>query len=121
MAGQNTRHRSPQPGGVHKHPHPLENSSAALVRPNSLMDDERITKRLFYGELAGGRCFVGGQRKRHKDTLKASLNDFGIDPALWESLIEERYAWRSVIIDGATAHEQNRTMLKEKKRELCKF
>ena len=74
------------------------------------MDDERITKRLFYGELAGGRCFVGGQRKRHKDTLKASLNDFGIDPALWESLLEERDAWRSLTIKGATAHQQNRTI-----------
>ena len=84
------------------------------------MDDKRLPKRLFYGELAEGKRSVGGQRKRYKDTLKASLKDFSIDPTCWESLTEDRGACRSLVRDGATAHEENRTMLAEKKRELRK-
>ena len=37
------------------------------------MSDERIPKQLLYGELSQGKRAHGGQKKRFKDTLKASL------------------------------------------------
>nr|VZI17670.1 unnamed protein product [Spirometra erinaceieuropaei] len=43
--------------------------SGHLVR----MDDERLPKRLFYGDVATGSRRQGGQIHRYKDTLKSSL------------------------------------------------
>ena len=40
------------------------------------MPDERLP--IFYGELQVGKRSHGGQKKRYKDTLKASLKDFNI-------------------------------------------
>ena len=84
------------------------------------MEDKRLPKRLFYGELAEGKRSVGGQRKRYKDTLKVSLKDFGINPDCWESLAAERSAWRCQIRKGAATYEQQRIHLAEKKREQRK-
>ncbi|VDL89785.1 unnamed protein product [Schistocephalus solidus] len=43
--------------------------SGHLVR----MDDERLPKRLFYGDVTTGSRREGGQLKHYKDTLKPSL------------------------------------------------
>ena len=37
------------------------------------MPDERLPKKVLYGELQEGKRSQGGQKKRYKDTLKASL------------------------------------------------
>ena len=37
------------------------------------VDNERLPKKVFYGELQEGKRSQGGQKKRYKDTLKASL------------------------------------------------
>ena len=37
-----------------------------------------LPKSFFYGELKEGKRFQDGQKKRYKDTLKASLKDFNI-------------------------------------------
>ena len=42
------------------------------------MPDERLPKKVFYGELQEGKRSQGGQKKRYKDTFKASLKDFDI-------------------------------------------
>ena len=42
------------------------------------MPDERLPKRVLYGELQEGKRLQGCQKKRYKDTLKASLKDFNI-------------------------------------------
>ena len=42
------------------------------------MADERLPKRVFYGELQVGKRFQGGQKKRYKDTLKVPLKDFNM-------------------------------------------
>ena len=59
------------------------------------MDDNRLPKRIFYGELVTGKRTTGGQYKRYKDTLKASLKNFNINPDTWENLAATRTAWRS--------------------------
>ena len=48
------------------------------------MGDERIPKKLLYGQLKEGKRSVGRQKKRYKDTLKESLKDFKIEPSSWE-------------------------------------
>ena len=40
------------------------------------MPDECLPKKILYGELQVGKRSHGGQKKRYKDTLKASLKDF---------------------------------------------
>ena len=37
------------------------------------MPDERLPKKVFYGELQEGKRSQGGQKKRYKDTLNVSL------------------------------------------------
>ncbi|BHF76026.1 hypothetical protein SprV_0501912400 [Sparganum proliferum] len=54
--------------------------SGHLVR----MDDERLPKRLFYGDVATGSRRQGGQIRRYKDTLKSSLKRLQINPTNWE-------------------------------------
>nr|VZH94011.1 unnamed protein product [Spirometra erinaceieuropaei] len=50
--------------------------SGHLVR----MDDKRLSKRLFYGDVATGSRRQGGQIRRYKDTLKSSLKLLQINP-----------------------------------------
>nr|VZI06603.1 unnamed protein product [Spirometra erinaceieuropaei] len=53
--------------------------SSHLVR----MDDERLPKRLFYGDVATGCRRQGGQIRRYKDTLKSSLKRLQMNPTNW--------------------------------------
>ena len=69
------------------------------------MDDNRLPKRIFWGELATGKRTTGSQYKRYKDTLKASLKNFNIDPDTWENLAAIRTTWRSEIRRRATQYE----------------
>ena len=47
------------------------------------------SKKVFYGELQEGKRSQGGQKKRYKDTLKASLKDFDIPTGSWEQTVQE--------------------------------
>nr|VZI34523.1 unnamed protein product [Spirometra erinaceieuropaei] len=60
--------------------------SGHLVR----MDDERLHKRLFYGDVATGYRRQGGQIRRYKDTLKSFLKRLQINPTDWEELARDR-------------------------------
>ena len=40
------------------------------------MPDERLPKKVFYGELQEGKRPQSGQKNRYKDTLKAYLKDW---------------------------------------------
>nr|VZI44044.1 unnamed protein product [Spirometra erinaceieuropaei] len=61
-------------------------SSSALVR----MDEERLPKRLFYGDVATGSRRQGGQILRYKDTLKSSLKRLQINPTNLEDVALHR-------------------------------
>ena len=54
------------------------------------MPDERLPKKILYGELQVGKRSHGGQKKRYKDTLKASLKDFNIPNESWEKIAQDR-------------------------------
>ena len=84
------------------------------------MDDNRIPKKLLYGELTEGKRSHGGQKKRFKDTLKATLKDCQIDPDHWEELALDRSAWRQKTKAGVKQFEANRIAEQKRKREVRK-
>ncbi|BHF74784.1 hypothetical protein SprV_0501787200 [Sparganum proliferum] len=58
------------------------------------MDDERLSKRLFSGDVATGFRRQGGQVGRYKDTLKSSLKRRQINQVNWEDLARDGPTWR---------------------------
>ena len=60
------------------------------------------------------------RRSGFKDTVKASLKDFGIDHNLWEKTAQNRAAWRGVINKGAAAYDSRRLETAKSKRATRK-
>ena len=81
------------------------------------MPDERLPKKVLYGELQEGKRSQGGQKKRYKDTLKASLKDFNIPTESWEQAAQDRAKWRCLIYKGASQFEAKRICEAERKRK----
>ena len=48
------------------------------------MPDEQLPKKVLNGELQKGKRPQGGQKKRYKDNLKASLKDLNTPTESWE-------------------------------------
>nr|VZI06720.1 unnamed protein product [Spirometra erinaceieuropaei] len=84
------------------------------------MDDERLPKRLFYGDVATGSRRQGGRIRRYKNTLKSSLKLLQINPTNWEELACDRPAWRRTVKTGAAIREANRIAAAKAKREARK-
>ncbi|VDL90224.1 unnamed protein product [Schistocephalus solidus] len=84
------------------------------------MDDERLLKRLFYGDFATGTRRQGGQKRRYKDTLKIYLKELQINPSTWEFLAQDRPAWRRSMKNGAAIYEANRIMAAKGRRAARK-
>ena len=76
------------------------------------MPDERLPKKILYGELRWKRSH-GGQPK---DTLKASLKDFNLPTESWEQIAQDRTKWRGLIRRGAGEYEAKRISEAEQKR-----
>ena len=81
------------------------------------MPDERLPKKVLYGELQEVKRSQGGQKKRYKDTLKASLKDFNIPIESWEQAAHDRTKWRCLINKGASQFEEKRICEAERKRK----
>ena len=64
------------------------------------MPDDRLPKKLIFGELKVGKWSQGGQRKRYKKTLKVSLKSCGIIHNTWEDAAQNRSRWRSSVRSG---------------------
>ena len=84
------------------------------------MLDERLPKKVLYGELQEGKRSQGGQKKCYKDTLKASLKDFNIPTESWEQAAQDRTKWRCLINKGASQFEAKRICEAERKRKGMK-
>ena len=48
----------------------------------------------------------GGQNKRYKDTLNASLKDVDVPMGSWEQTAQERAKWRGLINKGAAVYDK---------------
>ncbi|BHF84024.1 hypothetical protein SprV_0902717400 [Sparganum proliferum] len=90
--------------------------SGHLVR----MDDERLPKRLFFGDVATGSRRQGGQIRRLKDTLKSSLKRLQINSTTREDVARDRTTWRRPVKTGAVIYEANRIAAAKVKREARK-
>lgn len=77
--------------------------SGHLVR----MADDRIPKAVFYGELDAGKRTRGGQRKRYKDVLKATLKSCGVPHNTWESTAMDRALWHRTCHVGLHEFEKS--------------
>ena len=71
----------------------------------------RLSKKILYGVLQVGKCSNGGQKKRYKDTLKASLKDFNIPTESWEQIAQDHTSG-----EGAGEYETKRISEAEQKR-----
>nr|VZI38068.1 unnamed protein product [Spirometra erinaceieuropaei] len=71
------------------------------------MDEERLPKRLFFGDAATGSRRQGGRIRRYKYTLKSSLKHLQINPSNWEELALDRPTWKRIVEINAAIYEAN--------------
>ncbi|BHF58877.1 hypothetical protein SprV_0100183200 [Sparganum proliferum] len=84
------------------------------------MDNERLPKRLFYGDVAMGSRRQGGQILRQMGTLETSLKRLHINPANWEDPTRDRSTWRRTAKTGITIYVANRIAAAKAKGEVRK-
>ena len=72
------------------------------------MEENRIPKALFYGELVGGQRSRGGQHKRYKDVLKYNLKACDIPIETWERQAHNRPESRNACCVGIERFERCR-------------
>nr|VZI16649.1 unnamed protein product [Spirometra erinaceieuropaei] len=84
------------------------------------MDDERLPKQLFYGDVATGSRRQGGHIRRYKYTLKSSLSVLQINPTNWEELALDRPTWKRTVKTGAVIYVANRIAAARANREARK-
>ena len=78
------------------------------------MPDGRLPKKILNGKLHVGKRSHGGQKKRYKDTLNASLKDLPRES--WEQIAQDRTKLRVLIRRGAGEYEAKRISEAEQKR-----
>ena len=106
----------PEKGSDAEYPTLLKLAQLSWIGHAIRMPDERLPKKILYGELQVGKRSHGGQKKRYKDTLKASLKDFNIPTESWEQITQSRTKWRGLIKRGAGEYEAKGISEAEQKR-----
>ena len=84
------------------------------------MDQGRIPKDLFYGELAIGSRKTGRPRLRYKDVCKRDMKSASIETADWERLAHDRSIWRSIVREGTRNADMRRKEQQAKKGTVTK-
>ena len=84
------------------------------------MDNSRLPKRLFYGELMSGRRCRGRPKKRYKDNLKEALKLCQIPHTTWEVTAGDRSLWRARTKAEVAKYEKRRISEKEERRQARK-
>lgn len=90
--------------------------SGHLVR----MEDTRIPKQLFYGELVLGKRKPSKPKQRYKDALKSNLKKCKIPVENWELLAADRGKWRKLVYKGVNSFENGRIQHESYKRSIRK-
>ena len=80
------------------------------------MEENRVPKALFYGELVGGQRSRGGQHKRYKDVLKYNLKACDIPTETWERQVLSRPEWHIACRVGVESFERRRIELLQETR-----
>ena len=76
--------------GIEAH---LKKAQLRWCRHVACMKDYRRPKQLFFAELSQGKRHMGGQNKRYKDTLKASLKTFSLPTDRWQNAALNHVTW----------------------------
>ena len=72
------------------------------------MEDSRLPKQLFYGELSLGRRKRGRPRKRYKDSVKDNITHAGIPPNELEQCAQDRTVWHTLMHKALVSFEEQR-------------
>ena len=75
MARQDPRYKDPEEGKAAKRTYSTKACTTKMEWTGHVttMPDERLPKKVFYGELQEGKCSQGGQKKRFNAPLKHRL------------------------------------------------
>ena len=73
------------------------------------MPDHQIPKKLPSGGLQERKRFRDAPTNYFKDSLKASIKIFQIDPAFWKVATQDRCGWGDAVHKGAKRCEARRT------------
>ena len=86
------------------------------------MDDSRLPKQLFFGELSVGKRPPVGPRKRFRDQVKSNLKRMKVSTESWEqTCTDDRDTWRHSIIQGVKTFEAENTARAELRRACKNF
>jgi exonuclease III len=80
------------------------------------MPGNRLPRKVLYGQLEEGPRARGGQKKRLKDHVNASLKLCAINPLGLEAAAADRTDWRSTCQQGLQHFEAERTRQRDEKR-----
>ena len=58
------------------------------------MPDDRLSKKIMFGELRCGKRLHGGPKERYKDTSKEALKSFSVNPDTLEVAAQDCSNWR---------------------------
>ena len=70
------------------------------------MPDDRIPKRVLYGQLASGNRTTGRPKLRFRDVVKRDMKAVDIGLTTWESLAADRSSWRRSLIEHLKVGEE---------------
>ena len=96
----------------------------------ALMENYHLPKEFFFAELSQGKRHMGDQKKRYKDTPKASVKTFSAPTARWLKATPNRVTWRATINKGTIVFERDRLQSLDEKcmakknrviKECCKL
>ena len=88
--------------------------------PVTRMPDERLPKKPSMENYKLENAPMVDQKKRYKDTLKASLKDFNIPTESWEQIAQDQTKWRGLIRRGSDENGAKRISEAEQKLALQK-
>lgn len=80
------------------------------------MPQDRLPRRILYGQLHHGQRLAGGPKKRYKDQLKTSLRKCKIRPEDLETAAADRDLWRQRCHEGTHQLEEDRTARRQQRR-----
>ena len=84
------------------------------------MEDSRMPKAVFFGELREGKRKCGAPKKRYKDQLKNQLSLTEIPLHLWQQKANSRENWRKVVGSASRRFKCSRRDAAEGKRKKRK-
>ena len=81
------------------------------------MPEERLPRKVLYGQLHLGRRLAGGPKKRYKDQVKTAMKKCGLNPTQLEDTAAQRSIWRQLLQQGVQKLEEDRGDRRTRKRQ----